>query len=234
MAEGLPKRRQIRAGHRASATRMMRQVEDLTAVEDGVNTMKLSWLKLSLQEKLDTLKLLDGEIIELVGESEVAIERADSFKEGIYTTMVSIDNKCVIQPANAQSSSSPVPDLDTSCDSLTRPQVKLPKLTICPFNGDITKWMTFWDSYESSIHNNDGLSDIDKFNYLRSWVECTAQEAINGLNLTAANYHEAIVVLKKRFGNKQKIISKHMDILLNLEPIVSHHNLRGLITCMTL
>ena len=204
-----------------------------------MDTMKLSWLNLSLQEKLDTLKLLDGEIIELVGESEVVveIERADSFKEGIYTAMVSIDNQCVIQPANARSSSSPVPVLDTSCDSSTHPQVKLPKLTIHPFNGDITKWMTFWDSYESSIRNNDGLSDIDKFNYLRSLrslVERTAQEAINELNLTAANYYEAIAVLKKQFGNKQKIISKHMDILLNLKPIVSHHNLRGLVTCMTL
>lgn len=34
-------------------------------------------------------------------------------------------------------------------------------------------------------------------------------------------------ILKKRFGNKQQIISKHMDALLNLETITSH-NLKGL------
>ena len=43
-------------------------------------------------------------------------------------------------------------------------KVKLPKLTLKRFNGDVTKWATFWDSFESSIHNNLRLSDVDKFN----------------------------------------------------------------------
>ena len=99
--------------------------------------------------------------------------------------------------------------------------VKLPKLTLRSFNGDITKWTSFWDSYESAIHNNGNLSDIDKFNYLNSLLEPTARDAVSGLALTAANYHEAISILKKRFGNKQQIISKHMDILFNVNPVTS-------------
>ena len=46
--------------------------------------------------------------------------------------------------------------------------------------------------------------------------------------LTSTNYHEAINILKKRFGNKQQIISRHMDILLNVEAVMSQHNLKGL------
>ena len=34
----------------------------------------------------------------------------------------------------------------------TTPHVKLPKLTIRKFNGDLTKWVTFWDTFNSSIH----------------------------------------------------------------------------------
>ena len=83
-------------------------------------------------------------------------------------------------------------------------------------------------SYESAIHNNDNLSDIDKFNYLKSLLERTAYDAISGLTLTSANYHEAVAILKKRFGNKQQIISKHRDVLLNAEPVTSQHNLSGL------
>ena len=30
------------------------------------------------------------------------------------------------------------------------PKVKLPKLTLKKFNGDLTKWTPFWDSYETS------------------------------------------------------------------------------------
>ena len=60
------------------------------------------------------------------------------------------------------------------------PQVKLPKLTMKKFNGDLTKWATFWDSFCSSIHSNPTLSSIDKFNYLSSLLDSTAAEAIAG------------------------------------------------------
>lgn len=86
---------------------------------------------------------------------------------------------------------------------------------------------TFWDSFESAIDRSPGLSEIDKFNYLRSLLEKSTSEAISGLTLTAENYQEAVAILKRRFGNKQQIISKHMDILLNLESI-SQHNVKGL------
>lgn len=102
------------------------------------------------------------------------------------------------------------------------------KLSIKPFSGDLTQWTTFWDSFNSAIHENPTLSDIDKFNYLRSFLERSARESIAGLALTAHNYKEAISILQKRFGNTQQIISRHMDLLLNLEPVNAVHQLRNL------
>ena len=109
-----------------------------------------------------------------------------------------------------------------------QPSVKLPKLSLKKFSGDITTWSTFWDTFESAIHQNPNLSDIDKFNYLNSLLENTAADAISGLTLTSGNYNEAIVILKKRFGNKQLAINKHMDVLLNLDPVTSIYDLKGL------
>ena len=43
--------------------------------------------------------------------------------------------------------------------------VKLPKLEIHFFRGDRLKWVEFWQSFECSIHLNNTLSNIDKFNY---------------------------------------------------------------------
>ena len=102
------------------------------------------------------------------------------------------------------------------------------KLSLKKFNGDLTKWITFWDTFESAVHRNSTLSSIDKFNYLNSLLESTAAEAIAGLTLTSANYEEAVATLKRRFGNKQLIVNHHMDLLLNLEAVSSQHNLRGL------
>ena len=56
-------------------------------------------------------------------------------------------------------------------------RVKLPKLTLKKFNGDLTKWITFWDTFESSVHNNPELTSIDKFNYLHSLLESAAAES---------------------------------------------------------
>ena len=44
-----------------------------------------------------------------------------------------------------------------------------------------------------------------------------AERCMEGLTLTSINYEHALNILKERFGNKQVIISKHMNMLLNLE-----------------
>ena len=87
--------------------------------------------------------------------------------------------------------------------------VQLPRLTIQPFDGNVTHWTSFWDSFDSAIHQNTGLNEVDKFNYLRSLLRGSARDTISGLMLTEANYAEAITILRCHFGNKQQIISKH-------------------------
>lgn len=99
---------------------------------------------------------------------------------------------------------------------------------IQPFDGNVTLWTSFWDSYDSAIHQNTGLNGVDKFNYLRSLLKGSARDAISGLMLTEGNYAEAISILRRRFGNKQQIISKHMDILMNTEAVTSPHNVKAL------
>ena len=124
--------------------------------------------------------------------------------------------------------SSPTPSLTGSLPlspiGRRGPRVKLPKLVLKKFGTD---WTTFWDSFESAVHTNPDLTGMDKFNYLHSLLDKAAAEAISGLKITAANYEEAVSILKKRFGNKQQIINKHMDALLSLEPATSQ-SLKGL------
>eukprot|EP00731_Ephydatia_muelleri_P005900 Em0003g148a len=107
-------------------------------------------------------------------------------------------------------------------------KARLPKLELKRFEGELTTWTSFWDSLEAAIHNNDQLSSIDKFNYLRTLLEGPAAAAVAGLSLTSSNYTEAVAVLKKRFGNKQLIISAHMDMLMNREGVSSGRNLKAI------
>ena len=228
MSDARAKKTRIRAGHKGVATRRVKEVDELlAAITPGrpADATKLAQLRLSLREKLETISKLDDELFELIddeGELTSEIDQADIFKQSIYATLVKLDDQ--LNPkgppatASAPATSAPTP----------ASHARLPKLNIRPFNGDIRKWTTFWDSFESSIHSNTTLSDVEKFTYLQSLLEHSAREAISGLTLSSANYSEAISVLKGRYGNKQKIIALHMDTLLNLEPVTSQHNLTSI------
>ena len=38
---------------------------------------------------------------------------------------------------------------------------KLPKTVLPKFRGEVTNWLSFWDSFNSAVHVNPGLSKID-------------------------------------------------------------------------
>ena len=62
----------------------------------------------------------------------------------------------------------------------------------------------------------------------RSLLDHSAHNAIAGLTLTSTNYAKAVEILKKRFGNKEIIISRHMETLLEVEAVENDNNLHGL------
>ena len=71
---------------------------------------------------------------------------------------------------------------------------RLPKISLPSFSGDI---MSFWDSYESIIHSNANLTDVQKFTYLKSQLEGTAARVVEGFAMTNANYVRATDLLKE-------------------------------------
>ena len=68
---------------------------------------------------------------------------------------------------------------------------------------------------------------MEKFNYLRTFLEGEVQYTISGLSLTNDNYNEALNLLKNRFGNNQVIISAHMNTLVKL-PSVNNEDVKAL------
>ena len=87
--------------------------------------------------------------------------------------------------------------------------VKLPKLEFPKFYGDITKWRDFCDSFQSAVHNNAKLADINKLNYLRAQLGGEALGVISGLQLTGENYQVAIALLRERYGDQSRIRQAH-------------------------
>ena len=80
-------------------------------------------------------------------------------------------------------------------------------------------WKSFKETFEAVVHRRTGLTNIEKFTYLRSLLDKTALQAIEGFFLTAENYTAAWRLLNERFGNEQISISSYMNKILNISPV---------------
>ena len=103
-----------------------------------------------------------------------------------------------------------------SSSSSVQTGIKLPKISLARFSGDITKYQSFWQCFRSAVHENTTISTVQKFTYLMCSLEGTAYRALEGFDLTEENYEQAIDTLKSRFGKSQQIISAHMQEILKL------------------
>ena len=88
--------------------------------------------------------------------------------------------------------------------------------------------MTFIDSFKATLDRSTNLSDVEKFNYLLSYLQNDALHTISGMPITNANYKKALESPRNRFGNSPKIKSAHMNELLKLKWITSDRDVKAI------
>ena len=92
--ENLGRKKKMRAAHRASATRMIAQAQELLDAEGGADPPKLKHKRQALAAKAELLSKLDEEIVEATHEDELEeeVETADTVRERIELTMIKLDS----------------------------------------------------------------------------------------------------------------------------------------------
>ena len=170
----------IRGGHRAYVSKLLKRVPEVASDDEE----QIELLRISLKGKLSVLKDLDKSILELVEESNIdrEIEESEGIKDdihlGIHLDSLLKELKTPSQPSEP----SPVSTSPQATGS-TSHSTNLPKLVLKKFSGDPKTWQEWWDSFKVAVHGND-ISDVEKFNHLRSLVEGAAYATIAGLSLT--------------------------------------------------
>lgn len=91
---------------------------------------------------------------------------------------------------------------------------KLPDLDLPSFYGKYETWYSFKNIFDSVVHKQTDLSDIDKFLYLKICCKADALRVIDSLDVTSANYSIALGLLQKRYENKRAIVNHHVNNLL--------------------
>ena len=93
--------------------------------------------------------------------------------------------------------------------------VKLPKLDVPTFDGNILNWKTFWEQFRVSVHSCDNLSDSEKLVYLQQALKGgSAKQVIEGLSHSGEYYAEAVESLQSRFNRPRLIHQTHVCMIL--------------------
>lgn len=110
-------------------------------------------------------------------------------------------------------------------DEPTRPTtdgtgVKLPKLDVPVFDGNIIHWKQFWDQFTVAVHSKTALSNAEKTVYLQHAIrDGSARNAIEGLSHSGDNYEEAVECLKSHYDRPRLIQRTHVQLILDASPI---------------
>lgn len=81
--------------------------------------------------------------------------------------------------------------------------VKLPKISIPIFSGKYTEWDTFRDLFESLIHKNETVDNVQKMHYLKGYLTGEAEQLLRQIPISNSNYDKCWECLKQRYNNKR-------------------------------
>ncbi|GFY44580.1 uncharacterized protein TNIN_435861 [Trichonephila inaurata madagascariensis] len=99
-------------------------------------------------------------------------------------------------------------------------RIKVPKYHITRFYGDdASKWLTFWNSFETAVHNNESLNNVDKFNYLKAHLGGSALNTVEGFPISAKTYDEAPLKNSNNLRSFRKFIDNCNVQLRSLNPL---------------
>ena len=142
--------------------------------------------------------------MELADEDKL-FELQDSLESQVFDCSVTI--KKLLSSASGASEASTPPSNSKG--------VKLPKLDVPTFDGNILNWRSFWEQYSISVHDRAHLSDSEKLVYLQQSLKGgSAKVAIEGLSRSGEYYAEAIECLQSRYDRPRLIHQAHVRMIL--------------------
>ena len=213
--------RRLRTTHRNSCKILFSDVEKCISnyEREKKDTEKINLINFQdvLCEKCEKIKTLDELILNQLVEDE-EIEEDILLNEQNEATKFEINLKRYITSITHCLQNENLERRNSSAIVLKN-TVNLPKINIKNFDGTLSDWQTFYENFQCAIDSNENISDVQKFTYLRQYLEGPAQETIGGFKLCGENCKDALKLLKETYGNPQIIINTHIQNLINFEAV---------------
>lgn len=95
--------------------------------------------------------------------------------------------------------------------------IRLPKIGLPTFSGDIKKWPEYFDTFNALIHNSTSITDTEKFHYLSSSLSGDALTVVKPFPKTHEYYRDAYDALTARYQNKRDLAFTCWRDILNVD-----------------
>lgn len=202
----------LEGNRKALARKLSRLERSLQATDDALSTMSssddVSLLEQHAEQLADYKKELASIYEELV---PLDLDEEDNLFV-LHTRLEKLHFACAHKVRKLLSSH---PSSSASASIVDGKGVKLPKLEVPTFDGDVLHWKQFWEQFSVSIHDRANLSNAEKLVYLQQAVKNgSAKNAIEGLSRSGDNYHEAVDCLMSRYNRPRLIHRAHVRVIM--------------------
>ncbi|XP_055644494.1 uncharacterized protein LOC129780350 [Toxorhynchites rutilus septentrionalis] len=97
--------------------------------------------------------------------------------------------------------------------------LRLPKIDLPKFDGDLSRWLSFRDTFTSMVHSNADIPTVAKMQYLLQSLEGEAHKPFESTDISADNYALTWDALLKRYDNKRYLKRQLFRALYDLPPL---------------
>lgn len=207
---------------RNTALKRLQETHDV-----GIDASKDESLKsnfLARADKVDTIynefQAAHNTLITLIKEEEfTSYDLIRIAADKAYYGIKSIKHDFMIADTASQTSNTSTNQPPYNVFNNSKLTAKLPKLNLPTFDGNYKNWPSFYDLFKSLIHENDELSNVEKFQYLLTSLEAEPLALVKGIPLTDTNYPVAFDMLERRYQNKRILATQYYNEIVNAPSI---------------
>lgn len=212
-----------RGGCKTSFTNFSKFLNEIQS-KDAISSVE----QIQLEERVIRLENTFVEFNQIQTDIEAIAEDVDAqynSRNDIENTfyLLLAEAKLLSKKANPQSTNlGSVHEIQSvaSADSGTQFQgVKLPTIQLPKFDGTYELWLEFRDTFDSLIHTNNKIVDIQKHHYLRASLQGNAAAIIKSIEFSSSGYNLAWEAVCERYNNKKLLIHNHIKALFSIEAI---------------
>lgn len=148
-------------------------------------------------------------------QDEVSIEKAADKFLSLYFAISGKYKALEKEYAEQNAPQKSKPQAQTSTQNQSQDGIKLDKIELPKFSGDMAEWSNFYSMYDNLVHKNVKYNNIQKFYHLKSRLHGTALKCIDSFSLQENNYEPAYESLVELYNSPRKLAFFHFSQIVN-------------------